>query len=235
MFGYPSAFVNGNMFMGLFADNILLRLSEPQRDELMRMGGKTFEPMPGRPMREYVVLPASILANRGALSSWVAKSLAFGKSLPSKKKKPIKSRKLLASARPSAQMEFDVIVVGVGGMGSAAAWHLARRGKRVLGIERFDIPHARSSHQGSEESSPSPKSVAATTSMGALHRTDAARRRQRVVGAGDRFASLTDAFNPRGHVLVERCAREPVAIFGRGKLIGRHPVLEFRPFAIGVP
>ncbi len=45
-------------------------------------------------------------------------------------------------------MEFDVIVVGVGGMGSAAAWQLARRGQRVLGLERFDIPHAMGSSHG---------------------------------------------------------------------------------------
>ena len=43
---------------------------------------------------------------------------------------------------------FDVIVVGVGGMGSAAAYHLARRGQRVLGLERFDIPHAFGSSHG---------------------------------------------------------------------------------------
>jgi sarcosine oxidase len=36
---------------------------------------------------------------------------------------------------------YDVVVVGVGGMGSAALYHLARRGKRVLGLERFDIPN----------------------------------------------------------------------------------------------
>ena len=42
----------------------------------------------------------------------------------------------------------DVIVVGVGGMGSAACWHLARRGQRVLGLERFDIPHAMGSSHG---------------------------------------------------------------------------------------
>lgn len=45
-------------------------------------------------------------------------------------------------------MVYDVIVVGVGGMGSAACWQLARRGRRVLGIERFDIPHARGSSHG---------------------------------------------------------------------------------------
>ena len=43
---------------------------------------------------------------------------------------------------------FDVIVIGVGGMGSAALFHLARRGLRVLGIERFDIPHDFGSSHG---------------------------------------------------------------------------------------
>ena len=42
----------------------------------------------------------------------------------------------------------DVIVLGVGGMGSAACWHLARRGVRVLGLERFDIPHNMGSSHG---------------------------------------------------------------------------------------
>jgi sarcosine oxidase len=43
---------------------------------------------------------------------------------------------------------FDVIVIGVGGMGSATVYHLARRGARVLGLERFDIPHDRGSSHG---------------------------------------------------------------------------------------
>ncbi|WP_422747288.1 N-methyl-L-tryptophan oxidase [Mycobacterium sp. WMMD1722] len=44
----------------------------------------------------------------------------------------------------------DVIVVGLGGMGSAAAYHLATRGQRVLGLERFTPAHDRgSSHGGS--------------------------------------------------------------------------------------
>ena len=45
-------------------------------------------------------------------------------------------------------MSYDVIIVGVGGMGSAAAWQLARRGQRVLGLERYDIPHAMGSSHG---------------------------------------------------------------------------------------
>ena len=44
--------------------------------------------------------------------------------------------------------DFDVIVIGVGAMGSSACWHLARRGIRVLGLEQFDIPHALGSSHG---------------------------------------------------------------------------------------
>jgi sarcosine oxidase len=43
---------------------------------------------------------------------------------------------------------YDVIVIGVGGMGSAAVYQLAKRGKRVLGLERFDIPHSMGSSHG---------------------------------------------------------------------------------------
>jgi sarcosine oxidase len=43
---------------------------------------------------------------------------------------------------------FDVIVVGVGGMGSATVYHLAKRGRRVLGLERFDIPNDQGSSHG---------------------------------------------------------------------------------------
>jgi len=43
---------------------------------------------------------------------------------------------------------YDTIVIGVGGMGAAACYHLARRGSRVLGLERFDVPHNRGSSHG---------------------------------------------------------------------------------------
>src|SRR5215204_7441312 len=47
-----------------------------------------------------------------------------------------------------ANRSFDVIVVGVGAMGSAACHQLARRESRVLGLERFDIPHSMGSSHG---------------------------------------------------------------------------------------
>src|SRR5215510_2458493 len=43
---------------------------------------------------------------------------------------------------------YDVIVIGVGGMGSATVYQLARRGRRVLGLERYDIPHEQGSSHG---------------------------------------------------------------------------------------
>ena len=43
---------------------------------------------------------------------------------------------------------YDAIVLGVGGMGSAALYHLARRGLKVLGLERYDIPHDMGSSHG---------------------------------------------------------------------------------------
>jgi len=43
---------------------------------------------------------------------------------------------------------FDAIVGGVGGMGSATVYELARRGARVLGLEQFDIAHDRGSSHG---------------------------------------------------------------------------------------
>ncbi len=44
--------------------------------------------------------------------------------------------------------EWDVIVAGVGAMGSAAAFHLARRGARVLALEQFDVAHDQGSSHG---------------------------------------------------------------------------------------
>src|SRR2546425_8354402 len=42
----------------------------------------------------------------------------------------------------------DIIVLGLGAMGSAAAYHLARRGVRVLGIEQYTPAHEQGSSHG---------------------------------------------------------------------------------------
>ena len=88
MFGYPALFLNGNMFAGTFQDKIVARLSEPDRERALKAGSRQFSPMPGRPMKEYVVVPAADVAKPAALAKWVARAHAYAKTLPAKEKKP---------------------------------------------------------------------------------------------------------------------------------------------------
>src|SRR5260370_21843581 len=82
MFGYPSAYVNGNMFAGLFKDSMILRLPDNLRAELIAVGAEPFAPMPGRVMREYVTVPESVLSNHARLAAWIGKSLKYAEALP---------------------------------------------------------------------------------------------------------------------------------------------------------
>ena len=85
MFGYSCVFAKGNMFAGLHEAGMILRLPDEQRAEFLRLkGAKQFEPMPGRVMREYVVVPKVLLNAPEELRPWVEKSLAFVSSLPAK-------------------------------------------------------------------------------------------------------------------------------------------------------
>ena len=86
MFGYPCAFVAGNLFMGLHQDAMILRLSDDDRATFLGFEGAAhFEPMPGRPMREYVVVPPALLDRTAAVSKWVRRSLEYAAAVPSKK------------------------------------------------------------------------------------------------------------------------------------------------------
>jgi TfoX/Sxy family transcriptional regulator of competence genes len=88
MFGYSCVFAGGNMFAGLHEAGMVLRLPDEQRTEFLRLkGAEQFEPMPGRVMREYVVVPKVLLNAPDQLREWVEKSLAYVSSLPAKPKK----------------------------------------------------------------------------------------------------------------------------------------------------
>ena len=83
MFGYPAAFLNGQMMAGLFQNRMMLRLSADDRASFLELRGATpFEPMPGRLMREYVTVPDWILGSEKELQSWLAKAAAFVETLP---------------------------------------------------------------------------------------------------------------------------------------------------------
>jgi TfoX/Sxy family transcriptional regulator of competence genes len=84
MFGNVAAFVNGNMFAGLFGDDLFVRLGERERAELVEQGGRPFEPMAGRPMKEYVVVPGAWSSDSGAARVWVGRSLDGARALPPK-------------------------------------------------------------------------------------------------------------------------------------------------------
>jgi TfoX/Sxy family transcriptional regulator of competence genes len=89
MFGYPAAFVNGNLFMSLFQDRMVLRLSELDRTELLKhQDARVLEVMPGRSMREYIMLPAELVRDQERLRRWIAKALAYGSSLKVKTTRP---------------------------------------------------------------------------------------------------------------------------------------------------
>ncbi|HEY6239055.1 MAG TPA: TfoX/Sxy family protein [Thermoplasmata archaeon] len=88
MFGQPVAFLNGNMFFGVLGDRLFLRLSTEDRAEAAAVPGVTpFEPMPGRPMKEYVVLPPNLLRDARRVREWIGRSTRYVRGLPPKKPK----------------------------------------------------------------------------------------------------------------------------------------------------
>lgn len=96
MFGCPTYFVNNNMFVGVHGEGLFLRLSENDREEILSKFDEVtkFEPMAGRVMREYVVLPESIYTDEEKFNVWFKRSYRFVSSLPYKEpKKKKKSTK----------------------------------------------------------------------------------------------------------------------------------------------
>jgi TfoX/Sxy family transcriptional regulator of competence genes len=89
MFGCPCFFYGGNMFAGVHQENLFVRLGDDDRAALLALpGAGHFEPMAGRPMREYVCVPQAVLTDRPALEAWLARSLVYLRTLPAKQKKP---------------------------------------------------------------------------------------------------------------------------------------------------
>ena len=89
MFGYPAYFIKGNMFIAAHQDNLILRVSKDVKEDLKKRnrGLSDFEPMPGRTMKEYLVIPEDIYRNDEQFSKLLELSLEFVSSLPPKIKK----------------------------------------------------------------------------------------------------------------------------------------------------
>lgn len=91
-FGYPCLYVGGNMVSGLFGPSWHVKLGPDERRELEAIpGAAPFEPMPGRPMTGFTLLPSSIVDDDEAVRRWVGRAIDYGTMLPakvSKAKKP---------------------------------------------------------------------------------------------------------------------------------------------------
>jgi TfoX/Sxy family transcriptional regulator of competence genes len=89
MFGNLGAFVNGNMFMGLFGSDLGVKLADADQRQLSAAGGGPFGPAE-RPMGGYVSLPAAF--PEAQAQQWIAKSLAYVAAMPPKKAKPSRKK-----------------------------------------------------------------------------------------------------------------------------------------------
>lgn len=86
MFGYPCAFAEGNMFIGLHQDRLVLRLPKSERERFLDLYETSlFTPFPGRTMREYVVVPRELIAERSDLEPWIEIARGYAASLGGKK------------------------------------------------------------------------------------------------------------------------------------------------------
>ena len=92
-FGYPCLYVGGNMVTGLFGDSWHVRVGKEDTDELLQLpGARPFEPMPGRPMTGFTLLPDAIVDDDAAVREWVGRAIAHVSTMPVKTPKPRASK-----------------------------------------------------------------------------------------------------------------------------------------------
>jgi TfoX/Sxy family transcriptional regulator of competence genes len=76
MFGFPIGSVNGNYFVGLHENRVLVRLGESDHAAFVKeFDAKLFEPMPGRKSRHTLVVPERVAADPALLRRWYEKAL----------------------------------------------------------------------------------------------------------------------------------------------------------------
>jgi hypothetical protein len=93
MFGYPNLFANGHLVTGLMGSDWMVRLPEERRAVLLaEPGAHVLEPMPGRPMKEYVVFPRAWIDSPERMQPWIDEALAYVRAMPPKEPKARKKR-----------------------------------------------------------------------------------------------------------------------------------------------
>ena len=101
MFG--CAFVNGNMFVGLHEKNLIVRLSESERERaLAKSNAKPFV-VNGRAMREYVAIGDTVQRRQNDVATLVKSAFDFASGLAPKVKKDAKATTVKSKGKPTAK------------------------------------------------------------------------------------------------------------------------------------
>ena len=91
MFGMPAGFVNGNMFMGVWDDGVLLRLDDDTLSSVRGLPGVgSFAPMEGRTWKDYALVSAGRWGEARELVEWARKALEHTAKMPAKSATPKK-------------------------------------------------------------------------------------------------------------------------------------------------
>jgi hypothetical protein len=87
MFGYPAAFRDGHMVTGLHEARWVARVPADAGRGLPSFdAAQPFEPMAGRPMKGFVVVPPEIVADDAAIDAWIGRAIEHVATLPLKKR-----------------------------------------------------------------------------------------------------------------------------------------------------
>jgi TfoX/Sxy family transcriptional regulator of competence genes len=92
MFGNLAAFVNGNMFAGLFGEGLFVRLPDPEAEAVIKKGGRWFEPMAGHRMGGYVMVAADWQQKPATITPLIVRALTLTRAMPAKRKKAATSK-----------------------------------------------------------------------------------------------------------------------------------------------
>ena len=87
-FSGAAAYADGRIFMSLTPVGLAVKLAQPDKEALMRMGGTALRYFPKAPVKKaYVVVPENLAANTDLLKPWLARSVSYVLTLPKPKKK----------------------------------------------------------------------------------------------------------------------------------------------------
>jgi len=107
MFSCPSYSIGGNLFAGVYGESVFVRLSDTDRAAIISEGGRPFEPLEGRTLRMYALLPPTVVADGEMLALWLGRSMDFVRGLPKRPRR--RSRIALSQGEEGAERDSSEI------------------------------------------------------------------------------------------------------------------------------